>query len=154
ELEGLIGFFVNMLVLRTDMMGGLRFRQLLDRVRATCLAAYTHQDLPFERLVEELQTDRDANYNPLFQIVFVLQNAPVPVVRLSELHLKPMEVESRTARFDLALELVETDRRLVGSVQYNTDLFDDSTIMRMIGHFQTLLHAVVADPDSRILELR
>jgi amino acid adenylation domain-containing protein len=153
EVERLIGFFVNMLVLRSNLSGELRFRALLEQVRAMCLAAYAHQDLPFERLVEELQTDRDANYNPLFQVAFVLQNTAPPLLRLPELNLMLLEVESGTARFDLTLELVETERGIVGTIEYNTDLFDDATITRMLGHYQTLLQGIAADADRRILEL-
>jgi amino acid adenylation domain-containing protein len=152
-IEGLIGFFVNTLVLRSDLGGTPSFRDLLGRVREVALGAYTHQDLPFERLVEELQPDRDMSYNPLFQVMFVLQNAPMSDWGFSRLTLSPLEVESKTAKFDLALSLTETEQGLIGAFEYNTDLFDEASIARTVGHWQTLLDGVVADPDERICEL-
>jgi len=152
-IEGLIGFFVNTLVLRSDLGGTPSFRDLLGRVREVALGAYTHQDLPFERLVEELQPERDMSYNPLFQVMFVLQNAPMSDWGFSRLTLSPLEVESKTAKFDLALSLTETEQGLIGAFEYNTDLFDEASIARTVGHWQTLLDGVVADPDERICEL-
>jgi hypothetical protein len=153
EIEELIGFFVNMLVLRTDLSAGPSFHDLLGRIREVCLGAYAHHDLPFERLVEELQPEREMNHNPLFQVAFVLQNAPLPALQLPGVILEPLEVDSGTARFDLTLELVETERGLVGTAQYDTDLFDAATITRMLGHFQALLEGIIADPARRLLEL-
>jgi len=153
EIEGLIGFFVNTLVLRSDLGGTPSFRELLGRVREVALGAYAHQDMPFERLVEQLQPERDMSYNPLFQMMFVLQNAPVPDWGFSGLALSPLEVDSKTAKFDLALSLTETEQILIGAFEYNTDLFDGATIARMVGHWRILLEAVVADPDKRIYEL-
>jgi amino acid adenylation domain-containing protein len=153
EIEGLIGFFVNTLVLRSDLGGTPSFRELLGRVREVALGAYAHQDMPFERLVEELQPERDMSYNPLFQVMFVLQNTPMPDGDFSGLALSSLEVESKTARFDLALSLTETEQGLIGSFGYNTDLFDEATIARMVGHLRTLLEGVVADPNKRICDL-
>jgi amino acid adenylation domain-containing protein len=153
EIEGLIGFFVNTLVLRSDLGRTPSFRELLGRVREVALGAYAHQDMPFERLVEELQPERDMSYNPLFQVMFVLQNAPVPEMEFSNLTLSPLKVDSKTAKFDLTLSLTETEQGLIGAFGYNTDLFNEVTITRTVGHWQTLLEGIVADPDKRILEL-
>jgi amino acid adenylation domain-containing protein len=153
EIEGLIGFFVNTLVLRSDLGGTPSFRELLGRVLKVALGAYAHQDMPFERLVEELQPERDRSYNPLFQAMFVLQNAPVPEMEFSNLTLSPMKVDSKTAKFDLSLSLTETEQGLIGAFGYNTDLFDEATIARTVGHLQTLLEGIVADPDKHIYEL-
>jgi len=153
ELQGLIGLFVNTLVLRTDLSGNPTFRDLLCRVRETCLAAYVRQDLPFERLVEELHPDRELSRNPLFQVMFVLHNAPQVDPEIFGLRWRRIEVESETAKFDLTLALVETRGRLQGSIEYSTDLFDRATIERMAGHWQTLLHGIVADPNRPIATL-
>lgn len=153
ELEPLIGFFVNTLVLRTDLSGNPSFLELLDRVRKITLDAYDHQDLPFEKLVEELQPERDLARMPLFQVAFVLQNAPMGVLELPGLTLNPLAIHTKTARFDLEVELVEKPEGLYGSFEYNTDLFDAATITRMLGHFQTLLEGIVADPEQRIADL-
>jgi len=153
EVEPLIGFFVNTLTLRTDLSGNPTFRQLLARVRETTLDAYTHQDLPFEKLVEALQPERDLSRPPLFQVMFILQNAPLPSLELPGLTLRSMQVDNGTAKFDLTLSMVETEEGLAGSWEYNTDLFDDSTVNRMAGHFQTLLESIVADPERRIGDL-
>ena len=153
EIEGLIGFFVNTLVLRSDLSGNPSFQDLLKDVRQTALDAYMHQDLPFEKLVEELQPERNPSISPLFQVMFVLQNAPRKNLQLGELTMKPLAVENNTAKFDLTLSLVEREGELYGKLEYNTDLFDQTTIQRMIGHFKTLLESVVADPDQRVSEL-
>jgi len=153
ELEGLIGFFVNTLVLRTDLSGDPSFRQLLGRVREMALRAYAHQDLPFEKLVEELQPERDLSRNPLFQVMFVLQNAPARALKLSGLTLRPLAVDSGTAKFDLTLFMFEGEDGLRARWEYNSDLFDAATITRMLGHFQTLLEGIIANPEQRISEL-
>ncbi len=153
EIEGLIGFFVNTLVLRSDLSGNPSFRELLRRVREVCLGAYAHQDLPFERLVEELHLARDLSRNPLFQVMFVLQNASPQAVELPGLSLSPVEVDTRTTYFDLTLHIVDTDQGLVGTFAYNTDLFDAVTITRMLGHFASLLESVIAAPDRRLSDL-
>jgi len=153
EVEGLIGFFVNTLVLRTDLSGEPSFRQLLARVRETALGAYAHQDLPFERLVEELQPERDMSYNPLFQVMFALQNIPQRPWELPGLKVTPLDVDAGTAKFDLTLEVVERTEGISGCFEYNTDLFDTETIERMAAHFTRLLEGVVADPDARISSL-
>ena len=139
EIEGLIGFFVNTLVLRSDLSGNPSFRELLGRVRKMALEAYEHQDLPFEKLVEELQPERSLSYSPLFQVMFVLQNAPSTELELEGLGVSRLRVGGETAKFDLTLSMHETVEGLSGSLQYNTDLFDDATITRMLGHLQRLL---------------
>jgi len=154
ELESLIGFFVNTLVLRSDLSGAPSFAELLGRVRAAALAAYTHQDLPFETLVFELQPERNLSTSPLFQVMFSLQNAPAGNLTLPGLTLKPVgAAEVGTAKFDLTLAMSEGAAGLGGSLEYNTDLFDRSTIDRLLGHFRELLGAVVAAPDRSPVEL-
>ncbi|MEG4044871.1 amino acid adenylation domain-containing protein [Microcoleus sp. Pol17_C1] len=150
ETEALIGFFVNILVLRTDMRGNPTFRQLLDRVREVTLKAYTHQDLPFDKLVEELRPDRSLTQTPLFQVLFVMQNAPMPNLEMAGLTLMPVAIDSGTAKFDLALFVSETETGIVGSWKYNSDLFDRETIAQMSNRFETLLGSIVAQPDSRL----
>ncbi len=153
ELENLVGFFVNSLALRTDLSGKPSFRELLNRVREVALGAYAHQNLPFEKLVEELSPERSLSHNPLFQVSFVLQNAPMPPFELAGLTLTPMSASSRTSKFDLTVFLRESADGLICALEYNTDLFDASTIKRMFGHFETLLRGAVANPDRAIDEL-
>ncbi len=150
EVEGLIGFFVNTLVLRTDLSGNPSFRELLSRVREIALEAYAHQDLPFEKLVEELQPERNLSHSPLFQVMFVLQNTPGQALELPDLKLNPMEVDNDTAKFDLTLSVVEGTEGLQGTFEYNTDLLDAVTVKRMVGHLRTLLEGTVANPEQRI----
>ncbi len=153
EIEGIIGFFVNTLVLRTDLSGNPTFRHLLKRVREVTLGAYAHQDLPFEMLVDALQPERDMSHTPLFQVMFILQNAPVQGQELPGLTLSQVETHPGTSTFDLTLSMAEGPDGLEASVEYNTDLFDAATIRRMLDHFQTLLEAIAADPDRPIAEL-
>ncbi|MBD2002953.1 MULTISPECIES: non-ribosomal peptide synthetase [Cyanophyceae] len=150
ETEPLIGFFVNLLVLRTNLAGNPSFRELLGRVREVALQAYAHQDLPFAKLVEALRPERKGNHTPLFQILFVLQNAPMPALELPGLSLKLLDIDSGTAKFDLALLVSETEQGIVGTWNYRTDLFEKSAIARMSGHLETLLESIVAQPDARI----
>ncbi|MEH1944160.1 MAG: amino acid adenylation domain-containing protein [Nostoc sp.] len=153
ELEGLIGFFVNSLVLRTEFSGKPTFRELLNRVREVTLGAYAHQDLPFEKLVEELHPERDLSYHPFFQVVFSLQNTPVEALELPGLTLSLFEFDSKTAKLDLEFHLWQDLESLKGQMVYSTDLFDDTTITRMLGHFQTLLESIVANPDRCLSDL-
>ncbi|MGA9377368.1 MAG: amino acid adenylation domain-containing protein, partial [Phormidium sp.] len=153
EIQGLIGFFVNTLVMRTDLSENPSFNELLIRVRETAMEAYVHQDLPFEMLVEALQPQRDLSYNPLFQVMFILQNAPISQFELGGLSISPIEIEGVLAKFDLTLSMENKASGLVGVWEYNTDLFDDSTIERMTGHFLTLLEAIVVNPGTRISQL-
>jgi len=150
EIENLIGFFVNTLVLRNDLSGDPTFCEFLRRVRGTALEAYAHQDLPFEKLVEELQPRRELSYTPLFQVMFALQNVPRQALRLSGLSVSPLAAETGTAKFDLALTVLEELDGLQASWEYNTDLFDCSTITRMSGHFQNLLEGIAANPEQRL----
>jgi amino acid adenylation domain-containing protein len=153
ELENSIGFFVNMLPMRTDLYGNPIFRDVLTRVREAALGAYEHQDLPFEKLVEVMQPERDISYAPLFQVMFHLGNMEAPSYDISGLALTPFEVDTGTSKFDLTLDLVETSTGLKGWLDYSTDLFDDATIQRLAERFQILLNGVVADPGAPIAAL-
>jgi len=153
ETESLIGFFVNMLVLRNQVPGNQSFTELLSRVRQCALDAYAHQDMPFEQLVDVLRPERNLSYNPLFQVMFVLQNAPTQNLELPGLEVTPVEVEIKTAKFDLTLSMEETEQGLEGYWEYNTHLFDATTIARMAGHFETLLTGIVANPQQQVAKL-
>ncbi|KAB8317793.1 amino acid adenylation domain-containing protein [Tolypothrix campylonemoides VB511288] len=153
ELEHLIGFFVNTLVLRTDMAGNPSFRELLQRVRNVAMSAYAYQDLPIDKLIDELQPERSLSYHPLFQVMFVLQNTPRQTFEGQGLTLTPYDWDNVTSRFDLTLSITETEQGLQGLWEYNTDLFDACTISRMSGHFQTLLSGIIANPQQHISEL-
>jgi microcystin synthetase protein McyA len=150
ETESLIGFFVNTLVLRVDLSEEITFEELLARVRKVALGAYGHQDVPFEKLVEELQPERSLSHSPLFQVMFALQNAPMEDLELSDLQLSPLESSSTTAKFDLTLSLWEAETGLYGWWEYNSDLFDFATIQRLNGHFQILLESIVIQPKEKI----
>jgi amino acid adenylation domain-containing protein len=152
ELRGLIGFFVNTLVLRTDLSGNPSFQELLGRVRQVALGAYAHQDVPFDRLVEVLQPERDVSHTPLFQVLFTLRNAP-QVEAIPDLVLSSSEVDCETAQFDLSLIVETTEQGLTTWLEYNTDLFEAATITRMLGHWQNLLENIVANPQARLSEL-
>jgi amino acid adenylation domain-containing protein len=151
EVEGLIGCFLNTLVLRTDLSGNPSFRELLARVRDVAMSAYSYQDVPFERLVEELHPERDMSRNPLFQIMFVLQNSST--VELPGLSVTPIGLDRGAVPLDLILSMEETAHGLAGWWEYNTDLFDDTTIARLASHFQTLLEGVIAEPERRLSDL-
>ncbi len=154
ETEGLIGFFVNMLVLRTNLGGNPTFKELLARVREVTLAAYAHQALPFEKLVEHLQPARELNTaTPLFRVVFALQNAPMPSVELPALQLTPVEVAGDAAKFDLVINVWETAEGLSGFVRYSTDLFEAQTIAQMCEHYARLLGGIVERPDTQLNRL-
>jgi len=153
ELEGLIGFFVNMLVLRTDASGDPSFRDFLKRVQKVTLDAYSHQAVPFEKLVEELQPERDLNRNPLYQVSLTLNNFPMPSSELSELNLDLEEIDNQTTQLDLSLHLYPVAEGLSGWFEYSTDLFHPDTINRMVGHWKTLLQGIVAHPDQPLSQL-
>ncbi len=153
ETEGLIGFFVNTLVLRTDLAGDPSFRALLGRVRAVVADAQSHQDLPFERLVDELQPARDPSRNPLFQVMCTFQRPPIETTELAGLTFADLEIKTETSGFDLTLSFTWAGPQLTAKIDYNTDLFDAATIARIAGHYQTLLEAIAADPDCRISAL-
>ncbi|MEO7326949.1 MAG: amino acid adenylation domain-containing protein, partial [Minicystis sp.] len=153
ETEKLIGFFVNTLVLRARVSDDLRFTELLQQVKETCLGAYAHQDLPFERLVSELAPERDMSRSPLFQGMFTLQNTPTASIALPGVRLRGLSAESATAKFDLSLTLTEGPEGMLGSLVYSTDLFKGATIERMAAHFQTLLARLAESPERPLREL-
>ncbi|AFZ23112.1 amino acid adenylation enzyme/thioester reductase family protein [Cylindrospermum stagnale PCC 7417] len=154
-LEPLIGFFVNTLVLRTRLENNPTFRELLAQVRQVALNAYAHQDVPFDQLVEVLQPQRHLSHSPLFQVMFVLQNSPVEKPKLPGLTVTQIELDRPTAgaTFDLTLSMQEIDSELRGAFEYNANLFDAETIARMVKHFQTLVEAIVTNPDERVGQL-
>ena len=149
-IQDLIGFFVNTLVLRTNVSGDVTFSQLLARVRDDCREAYAHQDLSFEKLVEELQPRRDLARNPLFQVMFLFQNSSTSDFQLPGIAVEPVAVYGSNSKFDLTLSFTEGLQKLTGFFEYSTDLFEPATILRMIGHFQLLLEEIVANPDEPI----
>lgn len=153
ELEGLIGLFVNTLVLRGDLSGDPTVQELLGRVRESCLGAYAHQDLPIGRLVEDLRPVRDLSRNPLFQTMLVLRNVRFEARDLPGLSVTPMDVDRRASQFDLTLNVEERPDGLHGTFEYATDLFDEATIARMAGHWQTILAGMIASPACRVAEL-
>ncbi len=174
EIEPLIGFFVNTLVMRVDLSGQPGFRNLLKRVREVAIGAYTHQDLPFEMLVEELQPQRDMSHTPLFQVAFTLQNLSNTELQfrnalsdreehrmsellyhqvMPELSFEPIVVDSGTAKFDLTLTMSESPTGFLGALEYNRDLFEPETIQRMLLHFQRLVEAILENPEQPIITL-
>jgi amino acid adenylation domain-containing protein len=154
EVERLIGFFVNTLVLRTVIDSGESFRHLLKRVQESTLGAYVHQDVPFEKLVEELKPERDLSRSPLFQVMFALQNMPPVNVELPGLVLHASDVESHTSKFDMTLFLADSQAgNLAGWMEYSTDLFDETTIARLVNHWTVMLQAIVDAPESAVFSL-
>ena len=152
ELHPLIGLFANTLVLRTDLSGNPSFRLLLQRLRDTCLNAYEHQDVPFEKLVEELHPERSLSYSPLFQVLLSLGNFASRPPAFSNLSIVPMQIERHTARFDLACDFLEEPGGLTCWLEYNTDLFEAATVARLAADLHTLLKGIVAHPDQRLSE--
>lgn len=153
EIENLLGSFVNTLVLRTSYAGTPSFRETLRRVRDTCVGAFAHQDFPFEKLVEELQPQRDLARNPIFQVMFAFQNTSVPALELAGVRSEPVEVDGGMTKFDLTFSLTDKELGIVGHIEYSTDLFNRDTIARMARHFQTLLESIAVDPDHSIATL-
>jgi amino acid adenylation domain-containing protein/thioester reductase-like protein len=153
ETEGLIGFFINTLVLRTDLSGDPTFRQLLGRVRQTALGAYEHEEIPFEKLVDEIQPARDPSRQPLAQALFSLDREFIESLERPDLTLSGKQTDTHTSPFDLLLLLREGKTGLHGFLEFRRDLFDESTVARWLGHFRVLLEAIAADPDRRISEL-
>ncbi|NEQ84081.1 MAG: AMP-binding protein, partial [Moorea sp. SIO2I5] len=153
EIEQLIGVFINTLVLRTQLNGNFTFSELLAQVREVALGAYAHQDIPFEKLVEELQPERDLSHTPIFQVLFQLRNLPSQVVEVQGLKFQDFQFDRGIAQFDLTLDIVDRTQGLFCVFEYNRDLFDGSTIERMAGHFQTLLSGIVANQEQRISQL-
>ena len=155
ELEKLIGYFANTLVLRTQLNGSQTFRAVLKRVKEVTLDAFAHQEMPFEKLVEELHIERSLSHNPLFQVMFVLQNLPPSSLALPDLAVQARLLgERKTARFDLTLALEENGPELIGSVEYNSDLFAPITIQHFIEHFQILLTETLVQPEQRLANLQ
>ena len=152
ETEALIGFFVNTLVLRADLSRAPSFRELLRQVREVSLGAYAHQDVPFEKLVDELQPDRDLSHAPLFQVVLALQNAPLPRADLGEVRLVPEEISTAEAKLDLAFAFVEEGGRFAGLLQYTTDLFEPATAARYARYFAVMLDGLVSRPREPLAE--
>lgn len=153
EVEGLIGCFINSLALCTDLQGSLTFQELLRRVREVTLGAYAHQDLPFEKLVEELQPERDLSRTPLFQVMLIFQNAPLSMPELPGLILQPQEIDTHKSVFDLTLTMWETGQEINGLMEYNAGLFEPATIQRLLGHYRTLLEGAVANPEQPLCDL-
>ncbi len=152
EIEGLIGFFVNTLVMRSEIKGGESFKEVMRREREVVLEAFAHQDVPFEKLVLELQPARSLSYTPLFQVMFSLENDPREIMNLPGLTLDSFEPDLRVAKFDLTLSVADS-QDLAISLEYNTDLFDARTITRMLGHFRNLLEGIVANPEQPVSTL-
>jgi amino acid adenylation domain-containing protein/non-ribosomal peptide synthase protein (TIGR01720 family) len=154
ELEGLVGFFANTLALRVGVSGAESFAELLGAVQRVCLEAYEHQEIPFEKVVDELRLPRRLSHTPLFQVALTLQDVPADAsLKLPGLSLEPLAVETGWAKFDLELELTDTGEAIFGMMGYRTDLFEAETIKRMVGHLTTLLQAAVANPQERLSRL-
>ncbi|HEU5380144.1 MAG TPA: condensation domain-containing protein, partial [Ktedonobacteraceae bacterium] len=153
EVENMIGCFINTLVLRTDLSDNPSLRTLLKRVQQVALDAYAHQDLPFEKIVEEVQPERDLSHSPLFQVVFVFQNAPQPPFELENLTVNILPAPMQIAEFDFTLYMWETAEGLGGSFRYNTDLFEEATIARLMTHFQRVLETMVSQPDQAVSQV-
>jgi amino acid adenylation domain-containing protein len=153
DIENLIGFFVNTLVLRTDVSDNPRFHKFLKQIREVTLGAFAHQDVPFEKLVEELQPERDMTRTPLFQVMFSLQNSPMPALKLSQVTMTLLQDESTTSAFDLTLDITERSQGLDCLLEYSTEIFDRSTAQRILNHFTNLLESIVANPHQRLREL-
>ena len=153
EIEQLIGIFVNTLVLRVDLSSDPSFGELIGRVRRVCLEAYAHQEVPFEKLVEELQPERSLSHTPFFQVMFGLQNTPQEELKLPGLRLNQIEIRREVAKFDLVLDLRESATGIEGFFEYNSHVFESATIERMATHLLTLLEAIVAEPEQRLSTL-
>ncbi|TCP59171.1 amino acid adenylation domain-containing protein [Tumebacillus sp. BK434] len=152
-IEQLIGFFVNTLVMRSDLSGNPTFRELLRTVQTNALDAFAHQDLPFEKLVEELSPDRNRSHSPLFQVMFALQNTPREVVHLQDLTMSPVRYDNGTSKFDISFNCVERPEGLLCAIEYCSDLFEEATIVRMAEHFENLVTALIDNPEQKVFEL-
>jgi len=150
EVEPLIGFFVNMLPLRTDLSGNPGFTELLKRVRDVAIGGYAHQDMPFEKLVKEIQPERTVREMPLFNVAFGVQNAPEEELKLNGIEVRPIVTEQGDARYDLTLWVREGIQGLRVNWTYSKDLFEEGTIVRMHNHFETLLSSIIDRPDARL----
>ncbi|MGD2089946.1 MAG: amino acid adenylation domain-containing protein [Candidatus Aminicenantes bacterium] len=153
EIEGLIGFFANTLVFRTKLQGNMSFQELLRRVQQIALEAYAHQDLPFEKLVEEISPERNPDHSPLFHVMFVMQNTPREVSTLSGLTFRPRRIQRGTTQFDLTLIAREVSEGIILDLTYNTDLLDFARMTRLLGHYRVLLASIVANPQQKLSNL-
>ncbi|MEL6468398.1 MAG: amino acid adenylation domain-containing protein [Cyanobacteria bacterium J06623_4] len=153
ETKDLIGLFVNNLVFRASLDSQQSFQQFLQQVKATAIEAYTHQDIPFEQVVDTLSIDRQLSHNALFQAMFILHNTPKLSFELPDLKVTPIEIESNTARFDLSLDMYENETELTGTLEYNTELFNESTVERFSDHFRALLSGIIEKPETPISAL-
>ncbi len=153
ETESIIGFFINTLVMRTDLSGNPTVREMLQRMKEVALGAYAHQDMPYELLVEKLQPERDMSRSPFFQVMFNLMNAPALVLKLPNITFEPAQIDSETAKFDLTFDMIEDENGMTGAIIYNTDLFAEETIQRMAGHYLNILEQMIQHPDKPILSL-
>ena len=153
ETENLIGFFVNTLVLRNDLSGDPTFREILSRVRKTVLEAFSHQELPFEKLVAAVRPDRSLSYNPVYQIMFALQDTAGSRIRIPGLNIEALKIKVSASKFDLFLSARQATGGLEITVEYNSDLFDQTTIQRFVLHYKQLLESAVGDPNARLSEL-
>jgi non-ribosomal peptide synthetase component F len=153
ETEQMIGFFINLLAVRTDLSGNPTFRELLSRVRERLLEAYAHQEVPFPKVVQEIQPERSTTHNPIVQALFVMQNAPRTKRELAGLRVEPFEVPVTTSKFDMAVFMAERPDGLIGYWVYSTELFEQKTIQRMMRHFATLLQSAITQPDGRLSAL-
>src|SRR5205085_9757221 len=153
EVEGLVGFFVNQLVLRTELGGRPSVEEMLRRVREVTLGAYGHQEVPFEKVVEAMNPERSLQYSPLFQVSFTLQNAPMQEIKIPGLTFSIERVETETAKLEITVSVVESEEGLGVGVEYNTDLYDEGTMERLVGHYRQLLHGAVAHPERSIRDL-
>ena len=154
ETEDLIGFFVNQLVLRTKFNSNPSFQELLERVREVTLDAYAHQDLPFDKLVEAINPERNLYSTPLFKVKLILQNTPKTALNVPGLIFQTVETQTNTATFDLLFDIRDTEHGLMGLLKYSTDLFAAKTIARMVKHFETILTQIVNKPSVKINELK
>jgi len=152
QTEALIGFFVNLVVLRTDLSGDPTFAELKSRVREVSLSAYAHQDLPFDKLVEEIRPKRNLSYSPLVQVLFVQQNTPRSSATMAGLEMSQFKMEVQS-KFDMAVFMRETNGEVIISWVYNPDLFDSGTVARMAANYEMLLRAAIADPQTRLSAL-
>ena len=154
ETEPLLGFFVNQLALRTDLSGDPTFKDLLKRVSKVCFDAYRYQDLPFDKLVEALNPDRQTNHTPVFQLKLVVQNAPAMAIELPLLQLEPIPIQTNTAKFDLLLDVWDVSPNLILSLSYNSDLFDVGSTKRLLGQLEKVCSQVVGQPDAHLSDLQ
>ena len=153
ECEQVIGFFINLLAIRTDLSGNPTYRELLGRVRETALGAYAHQDMPFDKLVEELQPERNPSYNAVVQVLFVMQNTPTARAQLAGLELSSLATPLTRSKFDIGVFVTDTDKGLTGHWVYNTDIFERATILRVAANFEMLLASAIGNPECRLSAL-